>query len=40
VIKGSPNLKDEETETYSIVDGIIIMKKAVVVPPGAHIGDV
>ena len=40
VIKGSTNLKDMETETYSVVDGIIALKKSVVIPAGTRIGDV
>jgi len=40
VIKGGTHLKDLETETYSIVDGIVVLKKSVVVPHGTRIGDV
>jgi glucose-1-phosphate adenylyltransferase len=40
VIKGAPHLKDVETDTYAIVDGIVVLKKSVVVPPGTRIGDV
>lgn len=40
VIKGGTNLADLETETYSIVDGIIVVKKSVVIPAGSKIGDV
>ena len=40
IIKGSTNLKDMETETYSVVDGIVALKKSVVIPAGTRIGDV
>ena len=40
VIKGGPNLADAETELYSIVDGIVILKKSVIIPAGTRIGDV
>jgi glucose-1-phosphate adenylyltransferase len=40
VIKGGTHLKDGETETYAIVDGIVVLKKSVVIPPGSRIGDV
>jgi glucose-1-phosphate adenylyltransferase len=40
VIKGAIHLKDMETETYVIVDGIVVLKKSVVIPPGTRIGDV
>jgi hypothetical protein len=40
VIRGGTNLKDMETETYSVVDGIIVLKKSVVIPAGSRIGDV
>jgi glucose-1-phosphate adenylyltransferase len=40
VIKGAIHLKDMETETYAIVDGIVVLKKSVVIPPGTRIGDV
>ncbi|HJW31323.1 MAG TPA: sugar phosphate nucleotidyltransferase, partial [Saprospiraceae bacterium] len=39
VIKGSEKLKDVETETYAIVDGIVVLKKSVVIPPGTRIGE-
>ncbi|HEX5111559.1 MAG TPA: glucose-1-phosphate adenylyltransferase [Saprospiraceae bacterium] len=40
VIKGGTHLKDMETESYAIVDGIVVLKKSVVIPPGTRIGDV
>lgn len=40
VIKGSPTLKDDETDTYVIRDGIIVLKKGAYIPDGARIGDV
>jgi len=40
VIKGGAHLKDSETETYAIVDGIVVLKKSVVIPHGTRIGDV
>jgi glucose-1-phosphate adenylyltransferase len=38
VIKGSTDLKDVETETYCVVDGIVVLKKSVNIPPGTKIG--
>ena len=40
VIKGSTSLQDTETETYCIVDGVVVLKKSVVILPGTKIGDV
>jgi len=40
VIKGASHLKDVDTETYAIVDGIVVLKKSVVIPHGTRIGDV
>ncbi len=40
IIKGSTNLADTETETYVIVNGIIVLKKSVLIPSGSKIGDV
>lgn len=40
VIKGSDSLKDVETETYCVVDGIVVLKKSVVIPHGTKIGDI
>ena len=40
IIKGSTSLKDTETETYCVVDGIVVLKKSVVIPAGTRIGDV
>lgn len=40
IIKGGPSLEDVETETYCIVDGIVVLKKSVNIPPGTKIGDV
>ena len=33
-INGSSNLEDTETETYAIKDGIVVIKKNAVIPPG------
>jgi glucose-1-phosphate adenylyltransferase len=38
VIRGNPSLPDNETETYCIVDGIIVIKKGAVIPSGSRIG--
>lgn len=38
VIKGSPILKDDETDTYVIRDGIIVLKKGAFIPDGTKIG--
>ena len=40
IIKGGTHLKDMDTDTYSIVDGIVVLKKSVVIPAGTRIGDV
>jgi glucose-1-phosphate adenylyltransferase len=40
VIKGSPMLKDDETDTYVVRDGIIVVKKGAYIPDGSRIGDV
>ena len=40
VIKGSPMLKDAETETYVVRDGIVVLKKGAYIPDGSRIGDV
>ncbi|MEO0337907.1 MAG: sugar phosphate nucleotidyltransferase, partial [Bacteroidota bacterium] len=40
VIKGSPTLKDVETDTYMIRDGIIVVKKGAFIEDGARIGNV
>ena len=40
VIKGSTELKDVETETYCVVDGIVVLKKSVNILPGTKIGAV
>lgn len=40
MIKGSASLQDTETETYCIVDGVVVLKKSVIIPPGTKIGDV
>ena len=40
VIKGGSNLADTETDLYSIVDGIVVLKKSVIIPAGTRIGDV
>ncbi len=33
-INGGPHLKDKETDTYSIKDGIVVLKKMAVIPNG------
>ncbi len=40
VIKGGDNLENLETETYCVVDGVIVLKKSVNIPSGSRIGDV
>lgn len=40
VIKGTTSLPDIETETYCVVDGIVVLKKSMVIPHGTRIGDV
>ena len=40
VIKGSPVLKADETDSYVIKDGIIVLKKGAYIPDGTRIGDV
>lgn len=40
VIKGSTNLEDVETDLYSVVDGIVVLKKSAVIPEGTKIGDI
>jgi glucose-1-phosphate adenylyltransferase len=37
VIKGSSEAKDTETDTYVIRDGIIVLKKGVLIPNGTVI---
>lgn len=37
-IHGSVSLKDVDTDTYSIRDGIVVIRKGAVVPDGARIG--
>lgn len=39
VIKGGGHLTDTETDLYSIVDGIVVLKKSAVLPAGTRIGD-
>jgi len=38
IIRGGGRLKDKETKTYSIVKGIIVLKKGAVIPSGSKIG--
>ncbi len=39
VIRGNPGrLPNEETDTYNIVDGIVVLKKNAVIPSGSRIG--
>ena len=33
-INGGPHLKDTETDTYLIKDGIVVLKKGAVIPKG------
>lgn len=37
IIRGRPGLPPQSTETYSIVDGIVVVLKNAVVPDGTHI---
>jgi glucose-1-phosphate adenylyltransferase len=37
-IRGGEGLADENTESYSIVDGIVVVKKNAVIPDNAQIG--
>jgi glucose-1-phosphate adenylyltransferase len=39
IIRGAEHLADTETETYCIVDGIVVVKKGAVIPDGSRIGD-
>ena len=38
IIKGNPELKDIETDTHCIKNGIIVLKKGAVIPKGTKIG--
>jgi glucose-1-phosphate adenylyltransferase len=39
VIRGNPGkLADHETDTYAIVDGIVVVKKNAIIPSGSRIG--
>lgn len=38
VIKGGESLEDTETDAYAIVDGIVVLKKSVVIAAGTRIG--
>lgn len=38
VIRGAKDLKDIETDTYCIKDGIVVIKKRAVIPAGSRIG--
>ena len=39
VIRGNPGrLPNEETDTYCIVDGIVVLKKNAIIPSGSRIG--
>ncbi|MEZ4935505.1 MAG: hypothetical protein R2788_25645 [Saprospiraceae bacterium] len=38
VIRGAEGLPDEETETYCIRDGIVVIKKRAIIPAGSRIG--
>ncbi len=38
VIKGSPNLEDEDSENFMIRDGIVVVKKGAYIPSGSRIG--
>jgi glucose-1-phosphate adenylyltransferase len=37
-IIGGKHLKDGDYETHSVQDGIVVVKKGAVLPPGTHIG--
>lgn len=37
IIKGGKHLEDQETETYSIKDGIVVLKKGALIPKGTRI---
>jgi glucose-1-phosphate adenylyltransferase len=39
IIRGNPSLEDQETNTYSIVNGIVVLKKNAVIPSGSVIGE-
>lgn len=39
VIRGSSKLKDTETDTYCIRDGIVVVKKRALIPNNSRIGD-
>lgn len=38
-IRGNENIPYTDTETYTIVDGVVIIKKGAVIPDGSRIGD-
>lgn len=38
VIRGSKDLPNQETDTYAIVDGIVVLKKSAIIPSGSRIG--
>ncbi len=38
VIRGAGDLQDEETDTYCIKDGIVVIKKRATIPAGSRIG--
>ncbi|MEK7257873.1 MAG: glucose-1-phosphate adenylyltransferase [Bacteroidota bacterium] len=38
VIRGNPGLPDQETDSFCIVDGIVVVKKNAVIPAGSRIG--
>lgn len=40
IIKGANHLANVETDTYCIIDGIVVVKKGAVIPDGSRIGDV
>ena len=40
IIKGGEHLAKIETESYCIVDGIVVVKKGATIPDGARIGNV
>jgi glucose-1-phosphate adenylyltransferase len=37
-INGGPHLEDDETDAYVIKEGIVVLKKEAVLPPGTTIG--
>jgi glucose-1-phosphate adenylyltransferase len=40
IIRGDDSLQNDETDTYCIRDGIIVVKKGAIIPDGSRIGRV